>query len=210
MTEKINTKQLKPVATSLSATINSSTFVMTLQLKDQNNNNIGSEQTIDLPLESVVVSGEYDSENKKIVLTLQNGQEIDIPVGDLISGLQTEITSDNMLDADLVDDTTSTHKFVTTTEKTTWNGKQDAISDLATIRAGASAGATAVQPSNLGNGTITIMQGGIRKGTFTTNQSGDTTIELDAGGGSSYTAGDGINIVNNVISVGNVDCGTLS
>lgn len=37
----------------------------------------------------------------------------------------------------------------------------------------------------VGNGTITITQGGTTKGTFTTNQSGNTTIDLDAGGGSS-------------------------
>lgn len=36
----------------------------------------------------------------------------------------------------------------------------------------------------VGNGTITITQGGVTKGTFTTNQSGDATIDLDAGGGS--------------------------
>lgn len=35
----------------------------------------------------------------------------------------------------------------------------------------------------VGNGTITINQGGTQKGTFTVNQSGDTTINLDAGGG---------------------------
>ena len=35
----------------------------------------------------------------------------------------------------------------TTTQRTTWNGKQDAISDLSTIRSGAALGATAVQPS---------------------------------------------------------------
>jgi len=34
----------------------------------------------------------------------------------------------------------------------------------------------------VGNGTITINQGGILKGTFTVNQSGNTTIDLDAGG----------------------------
>lgn len=38
---------------------------------------------------------------------------------------------------------------VTTSDKSTWNGKQDAISDLQTIRSGASAGATAVQPGDL-------------------------------------------------------------
>lgn len=37
---------------------------------------------------------------------------------------------------------------------------------------------------SVGNGTITIQQGGVTKGTFTTNQSGNTTINLDAGGGS--------------------------
>ena len=36
---------------------------------------------------------------------------------------------------------------------------------------------------DIGNGTITITQGGVTKGTFTTNQSGNTTIALDAGGG---------------------------
>lgn len=44
--------------------------------------------------------------------------------------------------------------------------------------------ATTDQIPTVGNGTITITQGGVSKGTFTTNQSGNTTIELDAGGGS--------------------------
>jgi len=38
---------------------------------------------------------------------------------------------------------------VTAQDKTNWNGKQNAISDLDTIRSGASAGATAVQPNVL-------------------------------------------------------------
>lgn len=38
---------------------------------------------------------------------------------------------------------------VTTSDKATWNAKQDAISDLATIRSGAAEGATAVQPGDL-------------------------------------------------------------
>ncbi len=38
---------------------------------------------------------------------------------------------------------------VTTADKATWNAKQDAIGDLADIRSGAAAGATAVQPSAL-------------------------------------------------------------
>lgn len=43
---------------------------------------------------------------------------------------------------------------------------------------------TAITGSNVtvGNGTITIKQGGVTKGTFTVNQSGSTTIELEKGG----------------------------
>lgn len=50
---------------------------------------------------------------------------------------------------------------------------------------------SAVQPSDLGNGTITITQGGEPKGSFTTNQATPTTIELDQGGsGSGHNVGD--------------------
>lgn len=50
--------------------------------------------------------------------------------------------------------------------------------------------------------TITITQGGVTKGSFTLNQSTGGTIDLDAGGGGgSYTAGTGIDITNDVISV---------
>lgn len=59
------------------------------------------------------------------------------------------------------------------------------------------------------NSTITIKQGGTTKGSFTLNQTTDNTIELDAGGGS-CTAGDGIDITNDVISVSNLDCGTMA
>lgn len=134
---------------SISLSINSSTYVVTAQLKDQDGNNLGNAQTIDLPLESVVVNGAYDNATKKVILTLQNGSTIEFSVADLVDGLQTEITSNNKLSADLVDDTSTTNKFVTSSDITTWNGKQDAISDLSTIRSGASAGATAVQPGDL-------------------------------------------------------------
>lgn len=41
---------------------------------------------------------------------------------------QDAITATNKLDADLVDDTNSTNKFVTASDKTTWSGKQNALS----------------------------------------------------------------------------------
>lgn len=134
---------------SLSLSINSTTYVVTAQLKDQDGNNLGTAQTIDLPLESVVVNGEYDSVHKKIVLTLQNGTTIEFSVADLVSGLQSEITSSNKLDADLVDDSTSTNKFVTASDKTTWSGKQDALVSGTNIK-------TVNGNSLLGSGNVTI------------------------------------------------------
>jgi frataxin-like iron-binding protein CyaY len=107
---------------SVELSINSSTYVVTLSLKNSAGTILNT-QTIDLPLESVVVNGSYDSTNKKIILTLQSGSTIEIPVGDLISGLQTEITSSNKLSSDLVDDTNNTNKFVTATDKTNWDNK---------------------------------------------------------------------------------------
>ena len=104
--------------------INSNTYVITLSLKNQDGTIISTD-TIDLPLESVVVGGSYDSTNQKIILTLENGNTVDILVGDLVAGLQTEITSQNKLASDLVDDTNSGNKFVTTSEKSTWNAKYD-------------------------------------------------------------------------------------
>lgn len=114
-------------ATSLSLTINPSTFVMTAQLLNKDGDPLGTAQTVDLPLESVVVNGTYDSQTKKVILTLQNGNTIEFSVADLVDGLQTEITSTNKLSADLVDDTSATNKFVTAADITNWNAKQNAI-----------------------------------------------------------------------------------
>lgn len=113
-------------AAALSLTINSSTFVMTGQLKDQNGDNLGTAQTIDLPLESVVVNGSYNSQTKKVVLTLQNGNTIEFSVADLVSGLQTELSASNKLNPAYIN-YDSTHAAVSDTEKSTWNGKQNAI-----------------------------------------------------------------------------------
>ena len=104
----------------LNFSMNSSTFVVTAQLKDQDGNNLGSAKTIDLPLESMVVDGDYDSATKEVVLTLKSGTEVRFSVADLVSGLQTEITSTNKLSADLVEATTN-NQFVTTTQKNKLN-----------------------------------------------------------------------------------------
>lgn len=47
----------------------------------------GGSKSIDLPLELIVESGYYDSETQELVLILANGQEIRIPIGDLLTDL---------------------------------------------------------------------------------------------------------------------------
>lgn len=90
----------------------------------------------------------------------------------------------------------SGYKLPTTTE---WSGKQDTISDLATIRSGAEAGATAVQPGDLAtvattgsyndllnkptiptvnNATLTIQKNGTTVNTFTANASTNVTANI--------------------------------
>ena len=91
--------------------------MITLQLKDQDGGNLGTAKSIDLPLESVVVSGRYDSVSKKVILTLKDGSTVEFSVADLVSGLQSEITSANKLSADLVEDG-NTNKVFTATEQT--------------------------------------------------------------------------------------------
>lgn len=111
---------------SLVAEIDSNTYVVTLTLKDQEGNILGETQSLDLPLESVVVGGRYDNTTKKVVLTLQNGNTIEFSVADLVDGLQSELSSTNKLNPEFIN-YNSTHRAVSDSEKTTWNGKQDAL-----------------------------------------------------------------------------------
>lgn len=159
---------------SLSLALDSTNYKITLSGTKVDGTTFTVSDVIDLPLESVVVNGSYDDTTKKVVLTLKNGNTIDFSIADLIAGLQSEITSTNKLSADLIADGT-TNKVVTATEKSTWNGKQDAISDLATIRSNASAGAAKVSANN---STITIQKGGTNVDIFTTNAASNKTINI--------------------------------
>jgi hypothetical protein len=124
-------------ATAIRLEINSSTYVVTCQLKDQNGDNLGTAQTIDLPLESVVVGGSYASETQKVVLTLQNGNTVEFSVADLVSGLQTELSETNKLNPAYIN-YDSTHRAVSDAEKSAWNAKQSALTteQLAAVNSG--------------------------------------------------------------------------
>ena len=166
--------------------INSSTYVVTLALKNAAGTTISSD-TIDLPLESVVVSGSYDSTNKKVVLTLQNGSTIEFSVADLVAGLQSEITSNNKLSSDLVDDTNHSHKFVTATQKTIIDSVKTDYAHTLTLSQNVTTGDLTVGISNY-NGT-TLDYGtveGIATRAYVDSVVGDIESileELDVGSG---------------------------
>lgn len=125
-----------------------SDFVMTATLVDKDGEEYGVSDDIDLPLEEMVVDAEYDPLTQKIKLELKNGNYVEFSVAELVSGLQTELSSSNKLNPAYIAYDAS-HRAVSDTEKDTWNGKQNAISDLEAIRSGAAAGATAVQPATM-------------------------------------------------------------
>ena len=102
-------------------------YVLSVVLKKKDGTDMGEPSSVDLPLEEMIVSGYYDDNTQKVVLTLKNGNVIQFSVADLVSGLQSEITTTNKLSSDLVDDTNKTNLFVTSTEKSTWNGKVDKV-----------------------------------------------------------------------------------
>lgn len=66
-----------------------------------------------------------------------------------LSGYQTKIDASHKLSADLVDDTSTTNKFVTSSEKTTWDGKQNALVSGTNIK-------TINNESLLGSGNISV------------------------------------------------------
>ena len=187
---------------SIAVSVNTTDYKVTTTLKDQDGNALGTAQVIDLPLESVVVNGSYDNTNKKIILTLQNGSTIDIPVADLVAGLQSEITSTNKLASDLVDDTNQAHKFMTSAEKTKLSGiaagaevnvqsdwdqttttADDYIKNkptLATVATSGSYNDLSNKPAipTVNNATLTIQKNGTTVETFTANASSNVTANI--------------------------------
>lgn len=103
---------------SLTLTIDSSTYVVTAQLKDPAGNNLGEAQTIDLPLESVVISGGYDKSTKEVVLTLKDNSVIRFSIGDLIDGL---VSSGELANYYTKNEVESTFTKKTDTDKITNN-----------------------------------------------------------------------------------------
>lgn len=89
-----------------------------------------------------------------------------------ISGKQDKIDSTHKLDADLVDDTNSTNKMVSASDKTTWSGKQDALVSGTNIK-------TINNESILGSGNIDISGGGGESYVIKTNTGGQIKSDTE-------------------------------
>lgn len=61
--------------------------------------NDGSSIKIDLPLELLIETGTYNSDTKTIILTLANGDDIEIPIGDLITDFYNKEEIDQKIDS---------------------------------------------------------------------------------------------------------------
>lgn len=70
----------------LGLSIDPTTYIMTLQLKNKNGSVLSS-KTIDFPLETMVVGASYNKTTKQLVLTLQNGSTTSVDISDIVGGL---------------------------------------------------------------------------------------------------------------------------
>lgn len=87
--------------TNIQLTIDSSNYLMTLKLLNSDGQ-VLSTQTIDFPIESMVVNANYS--DGTLTLTLQNGQTLDVDISSIISGLVPETRKINgkSLNADII------------------------------------------------------------------------------------------------------------
>lgn len=89
------------LTSNLILTVNPLTYILTATLLNKDEEEIAS-QSIDLPLEEMIISIDYDSETKEIIFELKSGEVRRVPVGDIISGLVDIDTFNNAI-ADLED-----------------------------------------------------------------------------------------------------------
>lgn len=119
-------------------------------------------------VDDMVKRFKFNGTNWLYEYTLNNSSFTAAEIAAIDSGVNS--TKVGNYDAHIAD--TTIH--VTTSDKSAWNAKQDAISDLATIRSGAALGATAVQPGDLATVAVTGSYADL-SGTPTVDQTYDPT-----------------------------------
>lgn len=130
----------------IAVSIDPSTYVMTLQLKNEAGTVISS-GSVDLPLETMVVSASYA--DGTLTLALKNGQTLDVEISSLISGLvpQTRTVNGKALSADI----TLSASDVNAYSKTEVDSKLASKADASDLAAKADASAIPTKLSDLEN-----------------------------------------------------------
>lgn len=77
------------LAKTIRAVVNPNNFKIRIAIDDVNGIEMSGAE-IDLPLESVVVGANVSEDGTKLILTLQNGNTVDVPIADIFRGVATE------------------------------------------------------------------------------------------------------------------------
>lgn len=174
-------------------------FVLNLALKDVDGNVI-STATLDLPLEQIVVSGEYNPTTGNIELLTKEGKIISVPVSDLVEGLVNTTTFNTtvaniengsivvgkakVLNAErkitLSGDVSGSVSFdgskdVTITTTVADDSHNHIISNIDGLQVALD---NKANKSELHNGTLTIKRNGTTIQTFTANNEGNVVADI--------------------------------
>lgn len=137
----------------------------------------------DTPLTSAQLNAINSGITSSLVTQIGTNQS---DISSLSSNKQDKIDSSHKLSADLVDDTSTTNKFVTASDKTTWDGKQNALPTTSTagkvLKSTSTAGTVEWGDDNNTNTWRPVKVDGVEK--LTNSTSGNS---LDLVGGSNVT-----------------------
>lgn len=102
------------------------------QLIDQDGAPIGDVEVFSIPTGSIVVDGSYDSTSGNIILTLENGNTIEVPATAFQNGLQAKIDANNKLSVDYLIDGNA-NKVFTAADKAKVNDSINAAGSGLTV-----------------------------------------------------------------------------
>lgn len=75
----------------LNIVLDSKTYKMKIQLINKKNEVINTSNEIDLPIEQMIKSITYDKDSKELVITMEDGTQIRVPISDLTENLVKEV-----------------------------------------------------------------------------------------------------------------------
>jgi len=133
--------------TSVALDYDSALYKFRVHIIDGNNNDYYSEY-VDLPIETVVVSGSYDATNKALILTLKDGEKLTIGVSQLVAGLASETYVNNKISTEVTNRTSAINSAISTEVTNRNNAINSAIATEVTNRDKAISSAISTEETN--------------------------------------------------------------